>query len=335
MKGDLGQFYTTNYKYILESMEIPANAECIIEPFAGSGELLGFLENIGKYTIELYDIDPKYHGTIQQDTLKYPPSYEDKFVLTNPPYLARNKSKNKELYDIYNCNDLYKCFIRCLIKTPCIGGIMILPLNFISSIRKADIVLRKDFLNVYTINQINIFEEKVFEDTSCSVCSILFEKKQTKTPIRCILFPSRKEIELLLSQENNFTVGGEIYNLTGPFKIQRATHQNIEGSNFITNILLKCIDDTSPLGFTLVDNTDKFIDNTPNLSARSYATVVLEIELSIEKQTLLVEKMNSYIREQRNKYHSLFLSNYRELNRKRISFELAFRICNFFLSTLE
>ena len=41
--------------------------------------------------------------------------------------------------------------------------------------------------------------------------------------------------------------------------------------------------------------------------------------------------MNEYIKEQREKYNSLFLTNYRESNsiaRKRISFDLAFRICN-------
>lgn len=49
-------------------------------------------------------------------------------ILTNPPYLARNKSMNKELFDKYNINDLYKCFIEILLD-----GILIVPLNFIYS----------------------------------------------------------------------------------------------------------------------------------------------------------------------------------------------------------
>ena len=36
-----------------------------------------------------------------------PPSYQDKYVVTNPPYLARNKSDNKQIYDLYQQNDLY------------------------------------------------------------------------------------------------------------------------------------------------------------------------------------------------------------------------------------
>ena len=52
------------------------------------------------------------------------------------PYLARNKSKDKSLYDKYDVNDLYKCFIKNLIDDPPDGGIIIIPLNFMCSIRK-------------------------------------------------------------------------------------------------------------------------------------------------------------------------------------------------------
>jgi hypothetical protein len=45
--------------------------------------------------------------------------------------------------------------------------------------------------------------------------------------------------------------------------------------------------------------------------------------------------MNNYINNLRYKYNSLFLTNYRESNtiaRKRISFDLAFNICNYILN---
>ena len=115
------------------------------------------------------------------------------------------------------------------------------------------------------------------------------------------------------------------------YKIQRATRETKEN---ITNILLKCIDDNidSQLGFKIVSDKDRFIDTTPKLSARSYATLVINESLSLEKQKELVDKMNQYIKENRTKYNSLFLTNYRESNsiaRKRISFDLAFKICNY------
>lgn len=101
-KSQLGQFYTTNYEYILSNTHIPTDVNTIIEPFVGNGDLLNFIKNKNDYTIEIYDIDPQFTNTIKRDTLTTPPDYTDKFVLTNPPYLARNKSKDKALYEKYN-----------------------------------------------------------------------------------------------------------------------------------------------------------------------------------------------------------------------------------------
>lgn len=338
-KSQLGQFYTTNYKYILSNMEIPEGVETIIEPFVGKGDLLKFIKNRENYNIELYDIDPKDTNTIKRDTLENPPDYTNKFILTNPPYLARNKSKNKELYDKYQCNDLYKCFILNIITNVCNGGIIIIPLNFLSSIRKKDMELREKFLQLYSIEMINIFEEQVFEDTGYSVCSMYFKKTTSnENSINIYIYPSNKHITVSLTSENNYTIGGEIYNLpqNSNYKVQRATKETKEN---ITNILLKCIDDNidSQLGFKIVSDEDRFIDNTDKLSARSYATLVINISLTIEQQQLLVDKMNNYIQKNREKYNSLFLTNYRESNtiaRKRISFDLAFKICNHMLVSI-
>ena len=223
------------------------------------------------------------------------------------------------------------------------GGIIILPLNFLSSIRKSDIELRKNFLQKYTIKIVNIFEERVFDDTSYTVCSIHFmEKTPTDTDIfDTFIYPSKKKLAIKLAPDNNFTIGGEIYNLpqNSKYIIQRATKKT---KNNITNILLKCIDDNinSQLGFSIVSDEERFIDNTPKLSARSYATLVitntLDKSFTVEEQVILVQKMNSFIKKNREKYNSLFLTNYRESNtiaRKRISFNLAFKICNYIISS--
>lgn len=338
-KKQLGQFYTTNYEYILSDMNIPSNVKTVIEPFVGNGDLLNFLKNKSDYNLEIYDIDPKITGAIKRDTLKNPPDYKDKFILTNPPYLARNKSKEKKLYEKYKCNDLYKCFIITIIENVCEGGIIIIPLNFLSSIRQSDVELRRNFLEKYTIKTINIFEEQVFKDTKYSVCSIYFTKKCSESNnIKTYIYPSKKEMNICLNSENNYTIGGEIYNLNqnSKYKVERATKYTNKN---ITNILLKCIDDNKNnlLGFKVVSDEDRFIDKSEKLSARSYATLVINVPISLQEQEKLVIKMNNYINEQREKYNSLFLTNYRESNsiaRKRISFDLAFKICNHMLSSV-
>lgn len=344
-KKILGQFYTTNYEYILQNMSIPSNIKIIVEPFAGNCDLLNFIvnEEKSKYNFELYDIDPKKDNIIKQDTLNNPVSLKNKFVLTNPPYLARNKSKDKFLFDKYNVNDLYKCFIKQLITEKAQGGILIIPLNFWCSIRKADIELRKEFLLVYNIINLNIFEERVFDDTSYTTCCFNFNLKNTlnnniSSNINCYIYPSNKNIKFSLNNSNLWTIGGEIYKLkqNKTIKIERATSNNKDSKN-LTKILLKCIDDNinNKLGLSIINNNDDYyIDETEKLSCRSYASLIIEPKLDIEKQKELVKKFNKYINENRDKYNSLFLTNYRESNsicRKRISFKLAFEIINYLL----
>jgi hypothetical protein len=48
--------------------------------------------------MEIYDIEPKQSYIIQRDTLKNPPNYDGKFILTNPPYIARNKNEDNMIF---------------------------------------------------------------------------------------------------------------------------------------------------------------------------------------------------------------------------------------------
>ncbi len=342
-KAELGQFYTTNYEYIFKSFIIPDNIKKIIEPFAGNGDLVKYIESFGKsYELECYDIDPKREYIKIRDTLKDPPNYKDAYVITNPPYLARNKCANKELFDKYETNDLYKCFIEILIKSDVEGGMIIIPLNFFSSMRKSDIDLRRRFVERFTILLVNIFEERVFDDTSYTVCSFQFvQKKEAHKKIKAHIYPSKSEILFELNEGNDYTIGGEVYHLkqSGVYKVERATRNN-KTSSYMTSILVKCIDDNinSKIQLKIVDEKDRYIDLTPELSARSYATLVIEPKLSKEEEETLVYKFNEYLDKKRTEYNSLFLTNYRESNsiaRKRISFTLVFEICSYILSEMK
>lgn len=343
-KISLGQFYTTNYQYLLRDIDVPEKTRYrkIVEPFAGNADLLEFLgENKDvDYEIECYDIAPKKEYIVKRDTLKDPPGYHDKYVITNPPYLARNKNKDKTLYDMYKTNDLYKCFMEQIITDNPLGGILIIPTNFWCSIRVADINLRKRFLDIFEILKLKIFEESVFDDTNYAVCAFQFALKESRDSINKIpvsIHTDKKEIyrfETVLDDTNIYTFGGEIYTLpiNKQINIDRLTKNNLDDKDFITNINVKCIDDNidTHLGLTYVAKTsDRYVDTTPNLSARSYATLVIQPRLTTGSQKKLVKHFNEYIEEQRSKYASLFLTNYRDgKGRKRISFNLVYDIAN-------
>lgn len=338
-KKTFGQYYTTNQEYILNGLKIPKHIENIIEPFAGNGDLKNFIDKYKKnYNVEYYDLYPKQKYIIKKNTLTEPPIYENKFIITNPPYLARNKSADKNIFDKYKVNDLYKCFIKELISNQCLGGIIIIPLNFWSSIRKNDIKLRKEFLQKYNIILLNIFEEKVFDDTSYTICSFQFEIKNNnkEKKINIIIYPSKNKIKTTLNDKNNYSIGGNIYKLpiNNTYKITRLTKKNINDKN--TNILVKCIDDNenNKISLSIVNDDNIYIDNTPNLSSRTYATLIIKPEIDVEKQLKLVDKFNEFLNNYRKKYNSLFLTNYREskdIARKRISFDLVYSIVQYIL----
>ena len=381
-KKTLGQFYTTNYEYILQDIHIPKNvlklfqamdnkvspgatipdkpyqAELdklksksliLIEPFTGNGDLIKFIEkeqeiNKTKYDIECYDIkipEINKYNIIERDTILNPPNYNNKYLITNPPYLARNKSSDKTLFDKYDVNDLYKCVIKEIISNTCLGGILIIPLNFWSSIRIADIELRKLFLEKYSILLLNIFEEQVFDDTSYTICAFQFELgNNNNNKLNIMIYPSKTNIKIELNDDNNYMIGGEIYNLKlkNKYVISRLTKKNIKKSN--TNILVKCIDDNinNQISLSFVDDKDIYVDNTPNQTARTYATLIIEPKIDKEKQKQLVIKFNKFLNENRKKYNSLFLTNYREskdIARKRISFDLVYSITEYILDNFD
>lgn len=342
-KAKLGQFMTTNSDYILQGMILPSRFKGrFIEPFAGNEDLVEFMikHRVKRNQIDCYDIDPKHQHIQHRNSLLCPIDYTNHYVITNPPYLARNKCPDKKIFDLYNLNDLYKCFIQQLVNTPPIGGIIIIPLNFWCSIRSMDITLREKFLKTFEIQRLNIFETTVFNDTTYTICAFQFEKQSTPSgSVPAYFLPSGEYLHFTLNTENQYTFGGEIYNLPvyPDISVRRLTRLNCEqDSDFITGVIVKCIDDDSLRGIQLIYTEDsneiqKHTDHTKDLTFRSYAVLVIEPKISIDQQKHLVDRFNRFLDEKRQTTRSLFLTNYRDHYRKRISFDLVYRIVGYLL----
>lgn len=338
-KSKLGQFYTTNADYILSDMCLDMKVP-LIEPFAGTGDLIKHAQKFNNQHIESYDLDVKCENCIQRDTLLNPPDYNGKFVITNPPYLARNKSSNKTIFDKYEQNDLYKCFVLELTNQNPVGGIIIIPVNFWSSIRKEDVILRKKFLTKFNVKLVNIFEEQVFDDTSCSVCSIWFETiDKPSNNINFIIYPNKELLQINISKENNYIIGYEIYklqNLKSDINIEKNTKKSSQCD--VRSIVVKCIDDNIKNQIrAFVDKSDLYVDNTEKNSNRAYIRLSIYHKLSDDQIENLVNNFNEFINTARKKYHSMFLSNYRESNtiaRKRISFKLVIGIMKYLIKSI-
>lgn len=331
-KKKRGQFYTTNYEYILEGLpQPPATVERIVEPFAGKGDLLKWV--VSNCPIEAYDIEPKHSSVQQRDTLQYPPNYENAWVITNPPYLARNKNEDKELYDKYDTNDLYKCFLKTLVG--CSGGILIIPAGFFLSPRDIDVRCRDAFMKQYQILKVKFFEEPVFTDTTTTVVAFAFEKSDVEwkeQTVPWVNLPSKQEKTFHVSAQHDWIIGGEIYKLTVPSTITVRRHvegQPLKANEQQTNITLQALDSGAVDGKICLNYDKNYIYPAKECS-RAYATLRITGKvLSEEQQIQVCKRFNEFLDEKRAETWSLFLPQFRESKeyaRKRIPFELAYRI---------
>jgi len=336
-KKNKGQFYTTKSSYILEGFTIPPNIDCIIEPFAGMGDLIEWVKNTGvNIDVEAYDIESKHSNIIERDTLKNPPDYNNKWIITNPPYLARNKCDKKDIYDKYNTNDLYKCFITSVvIQNNCKGGIFIIPAGFFFSHRDIDIRCRNDFMKRYRIIKVKYFEETVFDDTTTTIVAFSFEKSEIELScqeVEWVSMPSNLTQIFKMSYSNDWIIGGDIYNIPigkGITVRRYVEGQKIRDNEQLTHMTLNALDSGKKDGRISLNYKKDYIYPAKDCS-RTFATFCITGKtLSEIEQKEVCSEFNEYLEDKRKKTWSLFLPQFRESKeyaRKRIPFELAYRI---------
>jgi hypothetical protein len=338
VKKARGQFYTVKCDYILEGLQPPPAGTPCVEPFAGKGDLLDWLARVGPYPVDAYDIEPKSDGILPRDTLANPPNYKDRWVITNPPYLARNKSASKGIFDIYDSNDLYKCAIISLTQGDCMGGILIIPAGFFLSPRDIDVRCRNDFLSKYRLLKVKYFEEPVFPDTTTTVVAFSFERAGgtlREQTVEWIMRPSGETKSFHMSAENDWIIGGDIYRLPIPSGITVRRHveglplKEGEQQTFMT---LNALDSGKEEGRIALTYKDGFVYKAKDCS-RTYATLRISgRRLTADDQKRLCQEFNELVEEKRGETWSLFLPQYRESKeyaRKRIPFELAYQILVF------
>ena len=337
-KKSRGQFYTTNSSYILDGFSLPpTNIRCIVEPFAGKGDLIEWIKKSNcTAEIQAFDIEPKGNSIIKRDTLVNPPNYENAWIITNPPYLARNKSVDKSVFDLYETNDLYKCFITSVVKqNNCRGGIFIIPAGFFFSPRYIDIRCRDTFMKKYKITKVKYFEESVFDDTTTTIVALSFERSNTdleEQNVEWIMMPSNVKKNFKMSSSNDWIIGGDIYNISVPESI--SVRRYVEGQKLRDNeqqlyITLNALDSGTKDGRINLSYKKDYIYPAKECS-RTYASFRITGKMLNEMQQIqLCEEFNEFLEQKRNEYWSLFLPQFRESKeyaRKRIPFELAYRI---------
>lgn len=317
--GDLQKtiHYTTESEMICGNLVhyIPTDA-MLIEPFVGGEDLIQLFPN---HEWETYDIDANTKAQYYQDTLKNPPNYKNKWVITNPPFLAKNKATEKSIFEQYGVDDLYKAFILSMLE--CEGGIIIVPTNFLSDERTAEV--RKQFFNRFEILELNIFTEPVFKTTTYSVCAFAFRAapESASRQVLCNVKPIEVSYSITLYQQYNYRLGGDVSSKIDSYKnyFSRLTNTT-PSSKFITNIRLYGLD-TRTERIHLAFEKPYIGKNTD----RTSATFVCDMQIDEQTQHEMVAMFNQKFEQFRKETFDLALTNYRDYNRKRVGFEFAYK----------
>lgn len=363
-KRNLGQFFTTNSDYILDGFGKFVKNKEITDPFAGNQDLLEWARLNSCKKIIGFDCDQKYideRNVFLNDSINFPKDY--KFICTNPPYLHKNKAakeiKEKFFYGTNsNFEDLYQVSIFSLLN--CEEGILIVPLNFLCAENSKKI--RRLFFEKFEIMKLNIFSEQVFDDTTYNVISFYFKKRQQnseKNIINATIYPENKKIKLTLEKSYDWQFGGDfihnIKNVKNDLGVFRLTEDYLKSGEYEVEIALQNIKDKKILKISddikilleknilflrAIDSKNgkkiqledirkyKIAGLVGKNTSRNMAHLIFKKEISIDKQIELMYKFNSELSTNRDKYMSFFLTNFRDNNRKRISFDMTYKFLN-------
>lgn len=315
----LGQFNTANSiwtTYLPCKIFIDEN-EAFLDPFCGKNDILNAVQKINPCakTIGL-DID-KSLNAIYNDSLKeIPYRYKDYAIITNPPYLAKNSATRKKLDIPYfaesNHDDLYKIALdKCLQNND-----------------KVLAIVPETAIHNYPtkwMKEIIITCDKLFEDTECPVCIIIFDKEYAR---------HNRPIEIW----NKSTYLGTFYDiLIRPIEKLSAPKAKYE---------IKFNDPNGELALIAIDSANG-IDKIRFLKSKElqYSAPILNTSRAITKISLnnanvqietLIERCNITLQKLRKESNDLILSSFKGndkfgIRRRRLDFALARKIieCNY------
>lgn len=317
------------HKNIISNLwkDLPDNIN-IVEPFYGAGDLLKDIPKNKAKTIEIYDIDTSNSNNKnikQRNTLADPPDYKNKYVITNPPYLAKNKTENKEIYEEYKTDDLYKIAILSFLESS--GGILVVPLNFLTD--KRTYKIREQFFNRFYIKTINIFEFPIFEYTNIQTVSFSYLlKTNEKTETEINIYKSDNTIRTIKTNINEQGLFYEKYN--NYFN----NNYNLNLNRITIEYQKKDNEVAIPIVFNLIDkNKNSFKNKKGNIysfyeknifvgsnSIRGHCSFYADKEIveNIDWKQV-VEKWNNNIDRFRTETHNISLTNFRDVGRKRLT----------------
>lgn len=300
MKRELGQYFTTynpfqNSGFLNWAYECDLSKTTILEPFAGSNNLISMLQDMGLCTdFKSFDIEPKNKFVKRRDTLKnFPKGF--KVCITNPPYLAQNSAKRRNLeFPNIIYDDLYKYSLeKCLENCDYVGAII--PASFFNAN-----IFRERLSHYILLNS------KMFNDTEHPVCLALFKKYSEDVD----LYNDNKYLGKLSDLKKKLPKSN--INMDIRFNVPNG------------NLGLIAIDNTIEPSIKFV-NGEEISPERIRVSSRSITRIMIPTKYKINN---IIAKLNYNLNIFRKETYDLFLTPFKGLRkdnyyRRRLDYKLA------------
>ena len=303
-------------------------SKTIIEPFAGSNNIVKMINDIGiKNEWVCYDIEPPINNNFNSflvnklDCLNYFPKGFD-VAITNPPYLAKNSATRDGIdFPDSEFDDLYK---HCL-------KIMLDNVAYVSAIIPESFITQNLFHSrLFGVISLTC---KMFDDTECPVCLALFIPEQKKKD--------------LMDKESLSVDDFYIYKDSaswGKFSEAKKNKITFESDGWKFNV------PTGSIGLFAIDNTTtksiRFVKGSEinseriKVSSRGITRIEnpnLSDEIEIDE---LIEEANRVLDSYRLNTNDIFLTSFRGLTkdglyRRRLDFSQAKNVLSQAVHNLE
>jgi hypothetical protein len=308
-----GQYFTSENPFETEGFKEWAK-ECnlkesiILEPFAGSNNLIKMLREMDLVKdCASFDVSPQNEKVLYRDTLKdFPKGYN--VCITNPPYLARNSAKRRQLpYPETQYDDLYKFAIeKALHNCKNVGAII--PASFLNS------GLFRGRLSHYIL-----LNNKMFDDTSHPVCLALFKEHSSDV----LIYENKELIGKLSELEKKL-----------PSKLPTTANKfQMKFNEKLGNLGLIAIDNTLEPSIKFCKGNEI---NPEKILGTSRSITRISIDCDTEK---LIKNLNEALSIFRKETHDIFLTPFKGLRkdfkyRRRLDYALARDLINQVLSEI-
>ncbi|WP_027334924.1 Eco57I restriction-modification methylase domain-containing protein [Mycoplasmopsis felifaucium] len=310
-KVTLGQFFTKEAVWLKpQIIDFIKRSNCSIayDPFAGGGDLLNVCQkSLNIKNIIGLDIDESLQWN-KNDSLVKIPHIDNAFIITNPPYLAKQSATRKKLdlskyFNNSLYDDLYLIALDKMLEAQDYV-VVIVPESFINS----------SFKKKHLLSSVTVLEENPFLDTENPVCVLCFDN-----------IP--KEFTDIKIYKNDLLVGTlkEIFNLRiNPNNSVRIIFNDSSGW-----LGLRAVDSTDDKKFIHFDYKENFkYDWSNKIKHTSRHFSLININIPNNKKACFIDECNKILFHLRGESDDILLTPFKGntkkgIRRRRLDFKLA------------